>query len=69
MQLNKDLKSLLSDYSNILAATQELVGENLKLKKVMEKKEKEKEKVNMFTRLAKDLQRKQTMLKVVHSIT
>jgi hypothetical protein len=30
MQIDQDLKSLLSDFSNISAATQELVGGNLK---------------------------------------
>ena len=67
MQLDKDLKSLLSDFSNISAATQELVGENLELKKMMEVKEKKlQEAVNLSTRLEKDLQRKQTMLEMVH---
>ena len=67
MQLDKDLKSLLSDFSDISAATQELVGENLELKKMMEVKEKKlQEAVNLSTRLEKDLQRKQTMLEMVH---
>ena len=50
-----DLKSLLSDFSIISVGTQELVGENLTLKKTMEEKE-----------AVKDLQRKHTMLEVVH---
>jgi hypothetical protein len=64
MQLDKDLKSLLTDFSNISAAPQKRVAE---LKKMMEEKEKElQEEVNLFTRLDKDLQRKQTMLEMFY---
>jgi hypothetical protein len=67
MQLDKDLKSLLSDFSNISAATRELVGENMELQKMMEVKVKTlQEAVNLSTRLEKDLQTKQTMLEMVY---
>ena len=67
MELADDLKSLLTDFSSISMASEELVEENKKLRDRMDEKEKRLlEAVTLSTRLEKDLQRKQGMLEMVH---
>ena len=65
MELAEDLKNLLAEFSAISLASQELVTENMRMKKMMEEKEQQlQESTAMTTRLEKDLQRKQNMLEI-----
>ena len=65
MELAEDLKNLLAEFSAISLASQELVTENMRMKKMMEEKEQQLlESAAMTTRLEKDLQRKQNMLEI-----
>ena len=67
MELAEDLKNLLAEFSAISLASQELVTENMRMKKMMEEKEQQlQESAAMTTRLEKDLQRKQNMLEMIH---
>ena len=67
MELADDLKNLLAEFSAISLASQELVTENMRMKKMMEEKEQQLlESAAMTTRLEKDLQRKQNMLEMIH---
>jgi len=67
MELADDLKSLLAEFSTISLASQELVDENIKLRKNVEESEKQLlESRAVISRLEKDLQRKQNMLEMIH---
>jgi len=67
MQLAEDLKRLLTDFKTITLASQRLEEENLKLKNMLQEKEKKLvESMTLSSKLEKDLQKKQNMLELVH---
>jgi len=67
MELAEDLKSLLAEFSAISLASQEMVDENIRLRKNIEESEMQLLECRaVVSRLENDVQRKQNMLEMVH---